>query len=323
RECLQDVYDLPALTELMGQIGRRRIEVREVETPAPSPFARSLLFGYLAQFIYDADAPLAERRTAALALDQSLLAELLGSVSLRVLMDAQVITEVEQRLQGLSAERALRGAEQIADALRRLGPLTRDQLSARSSDGLDLEAELEQLHRARRIIAVRLAGTEHLAAVEDAGLLRDALGTALPPGIPDAHLGLVDRAVPQLLARWARSRGPFPAEAPVEAFGLAPGVARAALEQLTAERILAPGEFPPGREGEEWAEAGVPGPLPGRGTGGGLRPGPRGGAGRPRAAHRRTDPGPGRVHTGPRGRGVGGGRGAAAHPSGEPRRLPP
>ena len=257
RECLQDVYDLPALTELMGQIARRRIEVREVETPAPSPFARSLLFGYLAQFIYDADAPLAERRTAALALDQALLAELLGSVSLRELLDAQIITEVEQRLQGLTAEGALRGAEQIADALRRLGPLTREQLAARSREGLDLEAELEQLHRARRIIAVRLAGTEHLAAVEDAGLLRDALGTALPPGIPDAHLGPVDRAVPQLLARWARGRGPFPAEAPVEAFGLAPGVARAALEQLTAERVLAQGEFTPGREGEEWVDAEV------------------------------------------------------------------
>src|SRR5699024_5047173 len=257
RECLQDDYDLHALTELMGQIARRRIEVREVETPAPSPFARSLLFGYLAQFIYDADAPLAERRTAALALDQALLAELLGSVSLRELLDAQVITVVELRLQGLTAEGPLRGAEQIADALRRLGPLTREQLAARSREGLDLEAELEQLHRARRIIAVRLAGTEHLAAVEDAGLLRDALGTALPPGIPDAHLGPVDRAVPQLLARWARGRGPFPAEAPVEAFGLAPGVARAALEQLTAERVLAQGEFTPGREGEEWVDAEV------------------------------------------------------------------
>ncbi|ATG51667.1 ATP-dependent helicase [Brachybacterium vulturis] len=257
RECLQDVYDLPALVELMSQVGRRRVEVREVETPSPSPFARSLLFGYLAQFIYDADAPLAERRTAALALDQALLAELLGSVSLRELLDADVITEVEQRLQGLTEERSLRGAEQIADALRRLGPLTRDELAARSAEDLDLEAELDDLRRSRRIITVRLAGQEHLAAVEDAGLLRDALGTALPPGIPQAHLAPVQRAVAQLLSRWARGRGPFPAAAPVEAFGLAPGVARTALEQLTAERVLAQGEFTPGREGEEWVDAEV------------------------------------------------------------------
>ena len=257
RECLQDVYDLPALVELMEQIGRRRLEVREVETPAPSPFARSLLFGYLAQFIYDADAPLAERRTAALALDQSLLAELLGSVSLRELLDAEVIAEVEQQLQGLTAQRALRGGEQIADALRRLGPLTADDLSRRTAEGVDLEAELEQLTRARRIISVRLAGREHVAAVEDAGLLRDALGTALPPGLPQAHLAPVDRAVPQLLARWARGRGPFPAADAVEAFGLAPGVARGALEQLTAERVLQQGEFTPGRDGEEWVEAEV------------------------------------------------------------------
>ncbi|MGO2721331.1 MAG: ATP-dependent helicase [Brachybacterium tyrofermentans] len=257
RECLQDVYDLPALIDLMAQIGRRRLEVREIETPTPSPFARSLLFGYLAQFIYDADAPLAERRTAALALDQSLLAELLGSVSLRELLNADVISEVESRLQGLSEDRALRGAEQISDALRRLGPLTRDDLAARAAEGIDLEAELSQLHGARRILAVRIAGREHLAAIEDAGLLRDALGVAVPPGVPQAHLAPVDRAVAQLISRWARGRGPFLADGPVDAFGLAPGVARGALEQLTAERVLQQGEFSPGREGEEWVDAEV------------------------------------------------------------------
>src|SRR5699024_2476408 len=172
----------------------------EVETPAPSPFARSLLFGYLAQFLYDTDAPLAERRTAALALDQSLLAELLGSVSLRELLDADVIAEVETRLQGLTAERTLRGAEQIADALRRLGPRSRDELASRAAEGLDLDAELAGLVEARRVLPVRLAGREHLAAVEDAGLLRDALGTVLPPGVPAAHLAAVHDAVEQLLS---------------------------------------------------------------------------------------------------------------------------
>ena len=257
RECLQDVYDLSALVDLMTGIGRRRVQVREVETADPSPFARSLLLGYMAQFLYDTDAPLAERRTAALALDQSLLAELLGTVSLRELLDAEVIAEVEQRLQGLAEERALRGPEQIADALRRLGPLTPEQLGQRAAEGLDLEAALIGLEEARRVIRVRIGGSTHLAAIEDAGLLRDALGTVLPQGIPAAHLEPVDRAVAQLLARWARTRGPFPADAPQRAFGLAPAVARGALEQLTAERVLAQGEFTPGREGEEWVDAEV------------------------------------------------------------------
>ncbi|WP_010534983.1 ATP-dependent helicase [Brachybacterium squillarum] len=257
RECLQDVYDLPSLVELMRGVGRRRVSVREVETPQPSPFARSLLFGYLAQFIYDADAPLAERRTAALALDQSLLAELLGTVSLRELLDAEVIAEVERSLQGLQPDRAFAGAEQIADALRRLGPLTPAQIAARTAEGVDAVSACAELLTARRVIALRLGGAEHLAAVEDAGMLRDALGAALPPGVPEAHLAEVPRAVPELLARWARHRGPFsPAEA-IEAFGLAPSVARSALEELAGERRLQQGEFTPGREGEEWVDTEV------------------------------------------------------------------
>src|SRR5690625_3562349 len=257
RECLQDVYDLPALVELMGQVQQRRVQVREVETTAPSPFARSLLFGYLAQFIYDTDAPLAERRTAALSLDQALLAELLGTVGLRELLDAEVIGEVEASLQGLTEERALHTTEQLADALRRLGPLTPGQLTARAAAELDVEQASAALIEARRALRVRIAGSEHLAAIEDAGLLRDALGVALPPGIAEAHLSPAGRAVPDLVSRWARSRGPFPASELIDVFGLAPGVARAALEQLTSERVLQQGEFTPGREGEEWVEAEV------------------------------------------------------------------
>ncbi|PWH04918.1 ATP-dependent helicase [Brachybacterium endophyticum] len=254
RECLQDVYDLPALVELMRGIGQRRVQVREVETESPSPFARSLLFGYLAQFIYDTDAPLAERRTAALALDQSLLAELLGSVSLRELLDADVITEVEERAQGLTTERALRGTENAADALRRLGPLTHAEIAARCGEGVEPEGIVRELLEARRAITMRIGGREYLAAIEDAGLLRDALGVALPPGIAEAHLAPVPRAVPEIVSRWARSHGPFTPAQLINAFGLAPGVARSALEQLTAERVLQQGEFTPGREGEEWVE---------------------------------------------------------------------
>jgi len=257
RECLQDVYDLPALVDLMRQVSARRVQVREVETTAPSPFARSLLFGYISQFIYDADAPLAERRTAALALDQTLLAELLGSVSLRELLDAEVIAQVAQRLAGLTAERALRGPEDLADALRRLGPLTAVERAARAADGVDIEAAATVLLEQRRAVELRIAGTEHLAAVEDAGLLRDALGVALPPGLAGANLEPVARPVEQLLSRWARARGPFTLEEATGAFGLAPGVARAALEALTADRALSHGEFTPGREGGEWVDTEV------------------------------------------------------------------
>lgn len=257
RECLQDVYDLPALVELMEQVHQGCVQVREVETTTPSPFARSLLFGYLAQFIYDTDAPLAERRTAALSLDHALLGELLGTVSLRELLDVEVIGEIEDSLQGLTEARALHTTEQLADALRRLGPLTRGQVAARAAAELDVEKASAALIETRRAVRVRIAGTEHLAAIEDAGLLRDALGVALPPGIAEAHLSPVDRAVPELISRWARSRGPFLASELIEAFGLAPGVARSALEQLTSERVLQQGEFTPGREGEEWVEAEV------------------------------------------------------------------
>ena len=257
RECLQDVYDLPSLVELMGQVASRRVQVQEVETTAPSPFARSLLFGYLAQFIYDTDAPLAERRTAALTLDQSLLAELLGTVSLRELLDAGVIDEVTRRLQGLTEERALRGAEDLADALRRLGPLSAQEIAQRGADGVDTGAAIAHLVDPRRAIEVRIAGEARIASAEDAGLLRDALGAALPVGVAEVHLAPVDHPVEELVSRWARSRGPFDAGAVVQAWGLAPGVARSALEALTAKRVLNQGEFTPGREGTEWVDADV------------------------------------------------------------------
>lgn len=252
RECLQDVYDLPALIDLMRSLEQRRIEMREVETAAPSPFARSLLFGYVSQFIYDTDTPLAERRTAALSLDQSLLAQLLGTVSLRELLDLEVIEDVVRSLQGLDPERALGTAEHLADALRRLGPLSRAQIAARTAPGTDPEDLVDELVSSRRAVLVRIGGIEHAAAVEDAGLLRDALGTALPPGIAPSFLEPTARPVEQLLARWARHRGPFTLEEAANAFGLAPGVARGALEALSADRELNSGEFTPGREGTEW-----------------------------------------------------------------------
>src|SRR5699024_10117483 len=131
RECLNDLYDLPALQQLMADIAQRRVRLVEVETSAPSPFARSLLFGYVASFMYEGDSPLAERRAAALSLDSSLLAELLGRAELRELLDEQVIVQTERELQRLAADRRVRGPEGVADLLRLLGPLTTDEVAVR------------------------------------------------------------------------------------------------------------------------------------------------------------------------------------------------
>jgi ATP-dependent Lhr-like helicase len=259
RECLQDVYDLPALIGLMRDVAAHRVQMSEVETTEPSPFARSLLLGYVAQFLYDTDAPLAERRTAALALDQSLLGQLMGTVSLRELLDADVIEQVEQQLQGLTEQRALRGPENLADALRRLGPLTEAQVAARTAGRTASRARelIDELVSSRRALRVRFGGAEHVAAVEDAGLLRDALGVALPVGLPQSLLVPVPDAVDQLVSRWARVRGPFTTEDLTGAFGLAPAVARGALEHLSSDHVLDRGEFTPGRQGEEWVDAEV------------------------------------------------------------------
>ncbi|MGV2919023.1 DEAD/DEAH box helicase, partial [Streptomyces alfalfae] len=182
RECLQDVFDVPGLTELMGDIESRSVRLVEVTTPEPSPFARSLLFGYVAQFLYEGDSPLAERRAAALSLDSHLLAELLGQAELRELLDADVLAELEQELQWRTEDRRIKDSEGVADLLRLLGPLTAAELVERGAE----PEWAQELASARRAIRVRLAGADHWAAIEDAGRLRDALGTALPVGVPEA-----------------------------------------------------------------------------------------------------------------------------------------
>ncbi|WP_055590555.1 DEAD/DEAH box helicase, partial [Streptacidiphilus griseoplanus] len=209
RECLQDVFDVPGLVELMRDVESRRVRLVEVTTPEPSPFARSLLFGYVAQFLYEGDSPLAERRASALSLDARLLAELLGQAELRELLDADVLAELEAELQRLSPERRIKDVEGVADALRLLGPLTTAELALRGADA----AWAAELEASRRAIRVRIAGEERWAAVEDAGRLRDALGTPLPVGIPEAFTEPVKDPLGDLLARHARTHGPFTAAA--------------------------------------------------------------------------------------------------------------
>ncbi|MYV90493.1 ATP-dependent helicase, partial [Streptomyces sp. SID1034] len=251
RECLQDVFDVPGLTELMGDLEARRVRLVEVTTPEPSPFARSLLFGYVAQFLYEGDSPLAERRAAALSLDSRLLAELLGQAELRELLDADVLSELERELQWLTEERRIKDGEGVADLLRVLGPLTDAELAGRGAEP-GWAAELEA---ARRAIRVRVAGVEHWAAIEDAGRLRDALGTALPVGVPEAFTEPVKDPLGDLLSRYARTHGPFTSASAAARFGLGAAVTDGALHRLAAAGRVVQGEFHPAGIGQEWCDA--------------------------------------------------------------------
>jgi ATP-dependent helicase Lhr and Lhr-like helicase len=257
RECLQDVFDVPALTEVLRDLAARRIRMVEVETATPSPFGRSLLFRYVGAFMYEGDAPLAERRAQALALDPALLAELLGTEAMRELLDPAVVAETEADLQHLSDGRRCRDAEAVADLLRTSGPLTGDEVAARCVAAESAEGWLGRLASARRIIAVRVAGQQMWAAIEDAGRLRDALGVALPVGIPEAFTEPLPDPLGDLVARWARTHGPFVAAAVASRYGLGVAVVAMTLRRLAADGRVAEGEFRTTEHGTQWCDGEV------------------------------------------------------------------
>ncbi len=257
RECLQDVYDVPALLALMRDLSARRIRVVEVATPAPSPFARSLLFGYVAAFMYEGDSPVAERRAAALSLDQGLLAELLGRAELRELLDPDVLGELELELQRLVPERQARDAEGVADLLRLLGPLSTAEVAERSVPGSDVPTWLKGLSDARRAVEVRMAGQERWTAVEDVARLRDGLGVPVPPGTPEVFTEPVEDPLADLVARFARTHGPFTPADVADRLGLGVAVARHTLSRLAAQGRVLEGEFRPAGAGAEWCDTEV------------------------------------------------------------------
>ena len=265
REVLQDVYDLPSLRKLATSIADRRIRLVETQPGQPSPFARDLLFGYVGAFMYEGDSPLAERRAAALSVDPALLGELLGTVELRELLDPDVIAQFEREAQRLDPERRARGLEGVADLLRLLGPLDADEVAARldpdSTAGATAAALLDDLVTARRAIPVTIAGVSRVAAIEDAGRLRDALGAALPTGIPVAFLEPLADPLGDLVARHARTHGPFTTTAVAERFGLGAAVARHTLQRLETNGRLTSGYFLPTAAGSgddlEWCDTEV------------------------------------------------------------------
>ncbi|HSE10234.1 MAG TPA: ATP-dependent helicase [Nocardioidaceae bacterium] len=259
REVLQDVYDVPALVEMTKQIASRRIRLVDVATQQPSPFARSLLFGYVAAFMYEGDSPIAERRAAALSLDQGLLAELLGRAELRELLDPDVLAVVEAELQRLTADRQARDAEGVADLLRLLGPLTTEEVAARTLEGVRMEVPgwLELLRESRRVGQVRVAGQERWTVVEDVARLRDGLGVPVPPGTPETFAEPVADPLADLVSRYARTHGPFTTADVAARLGLGVAVAQQTLARLSAQGRVLEGEFRPAGAGPEWCDAEV------------------------------------------------------------------
>jgi ATP-dependent Lhr-like helicase len=254
RECLRDVFDMPALIETLRAIEQRQLRVHVVETRKPSPFAASLLFSYVANFLYDGDAPLAERRAQALTIDQDQLRELLGEADLRELLDADAIAEVEEAAQCLAENYRARTADGIHDLCLRLGDLSRDEL-ARRVVSPDLLAHVDRLTRSRRLLELRIGGERRLVAAEDAARYRDGLGIPLPPGLAAALLEPVAHPVLELVRRYARTHGPFTLREAADRFALDAVAVENALRQLAGEGRVLEGGFRPGGLHREWCDA--------------------------------------------------------------------
>jgi len=252
RECLRDFFDMPALIATLTDIRSRTIRVATVDSERPSPFAASLLFSYVASFLYDGDAPLAERRAQALAVDQAQLRELIGDAELRELLDGDSMEAIEHQLQRLDAPHRARSADGVHDMLLAIGDLTEEELLART-----LTDTIQALAAAGRIVPVRVAGEQRFIASEDAARYRDGLGVELPPGIADALLEPVRDPLGDLALRFARTHAPFAASDLAARYGMPVSAAETVLVRLAGEGRLLEGEFRPGGTGREWTDAGV------------------------------------------------------------------
>jgi ATP-dependent Lhr-like helicase len=246
RECLRDVLDIAGLRELLVGLQRRELSLVEVETPVASPFASSLLFDYVATYMYEGDAPSAERRAAALALDRDLLRELLGQEELRELLDPGALERLEDDLQRRSEHTRAATRDELHDTLRLVGELTEGEIAERLHPGIDAGALLDALERERRVVRARVGGEERFIAAADAGLYRDALGVVPPGGLPEAFLADVPDALVKLLRRYAATHGPFPTAQATARYGLAPGAAELALRELERAGEIVRGELRPG-----------------------------------------------------------------------------
>jgi ATP-dependent Lhr-like helicase len=256
RECLRDVFDMPALMEILRGVGDRSLRVHTVDSRTPSPFAAALLFSYVANYIYDGDAPLAERRAQALSIDQDQLRELMGDADLRELLDLHAIEETEEQLQCLVEGYRARNLDGVHDLLLRLGDLSPEELQTRTASANAAEF-VTKLVRVRRVLQVSIAGERRLIAVEDAARYRDALGVPLPPGLPSAFLDHAPEAELDLLRRYARTHGPFTAVEVARRLGLPLVGVEATLEHLVGLGRVVEGGFRPGGVHREWCDVEV------------------------------------------------------------------
>ncbi len=254
RECLRDVLDVPGLQALLRDLHAREVSLVEVETRTASPFASSLLFDYVATYMYEGDTPTAERRAAVLSLDRDLLRELLGQEELRELIDPGALERVEDDLQRRSEMTRATGSDELHDVLRQVGDLDESQARERVLEGIDAAGLLRQLVGERRAIRLRLAGRERYIAADEAGLYRDALGAAPPGGLPEAFVAAVEDALTQLVARYARTHGPFTTAQLHERYGIDGGPV---LRELERAGTLVRGELRPGGSEREWCDVEV------------------------------------------------------------------
>jgi ATP-dependent Lhr-like helicase len=257
RECLQDVFDVPALKEVLGQLRSRAVRVVTVDTAKPSPMAQSLLFNWIAAYMYEGDAPLAERRAAALALDRDLLRDLLGAEELRELLDPGVLADVELELQRLADGRRARSPDELHDVLRRVGDLTAAEVDLRIESAPGSTEWLGQLLAEKRAIEVIVAETPRFAAADDAARYRDALGSALPMGLPQVFTDPVPRPLEDLVARYARTHGPFVEREVAARFGTSESRVVGALRALEQDGRVVRGEFRPDGVRREWCDTEV------------------------------------------------------------------
>jgi ATP-dependent helicase Lhr and Lhr-like helicase len=254
RECLRDVLDLPSLRQILTDLHSRKLGLVEVETPTASPFASSLLFDYVATYMYEGDTPNAERRAAALALDRDLLRELLGQEELRELIDPDALVEVEEQLQHRTEAGRAQDRDALQQILRNVGDLSAAECAERVAEGYSAASMLEKLVAERRVAPVRVAGEERYVAGEDAGLYRDALGVPPPPGLPETFLADHPDAMRALVRRYARTHGPFPTAQLAARYGVDP---TPALRELEREGALVRGELLPGGSEREWCDSDV------------------------------------------------------------------
>jgi ATP-dependent Lhr-like helicase len=256
REILRDHFDMTALVDTLRKLGSRTLRLATIDSRAPSPFAASLLFSYVANYIYDGDAPLAERRAQALSVDQAQLRELLGDAELRELLDPEAMAAIERQLQHLDDRYKVKSADGLHDLLIRIGDLSEEEIRQRTIVA-DVPAALRALEHARRIVPATIAGERRFIAVEDVARYRDALGVPPPPGVPEALLEPVRDPAADLVQRYARSHAPFNARELGARYGLGGAVVESLLMRLTEAGRLIEGEFRPGGAGREWSDADV------------------------------------------------------------------